>query len=131
MQIHGSQTAIFHFECNIFGIHLIAVVWGPCTNLRAVEQDVKKGNDGTHLETTPVPLFTRLVYTMGAPILIHWFGQAVMAKGLRQRCFGTGCVKSIQKIYLNSIQIDVVHTSIHMSRTGTLMQFDAIRLSVA
>lgn len=50
-----------------------------------------------------------------------------MAKGLRQRCFGTGCVKSIQKIYWNSIQIDVVHTSIHMSRTGTLMQFDAIR----
>ena len=51
---------------------------------------------------------------IGYPILIHWFGQAVMAKGLRQRCFGIGCVKSIQKIYWNSIQIDMMHTSIHM-----------------
>ena len=33
----------------------------------------------------------------GCPILIHWFGQAVMAKGLRQRCFGTGCVKKYSK----------------------------------
>ena len=64
---NGSQTTFFHFKSHIFGIHLIAVVLGPCTNQRGVEQDVKRAMVAPTVETTRALLYTRLVYTNWVP----------------------------------------------------------------